>query len=292
MKKTIFAAILAVFLSLVLLLPAVAADSGFTDIPAGASYAGAVDWCVENGLMNGVGGNRFNPTGTLDRRTLATVLYRDAGEPAVSAANRFSDVPNGQWYTDAVIWADQQKLITGYGGGFFGATDPVTRVQMDVIFQRYQGENPVWPGDPAQTPVTRAEVAVAFYQNLAKQEEFPMNKLTVSFNGHSYPATLEDNPTAEAFAELIRACGGSITLFMENYGGFEKVGPLGQSLPRNDAQTTTAPGDFVLYSGNQIVLFYGSNAWSYTRLGRLEGDLSGLQSDLGDGDVSITYSLS
>ncbi len=134
-------------------------------------------------------------------------------------------------------------------------------------------------------------MAAALYQNLAKEEEGPLNKLTVSFNGHSYPATLEDNPTAEAFAELIRARGGSITLSMENYGGFEKVGPLGQSLPRNDVQTTTAPGDFVLYSGNQIVLFYGSNAWRYTRLGRLEGDLSALQTELGGGDVSITYSL-
>ncbi len=101
---------------------------------------------------------------------------------------------------------------------------------------------------------------------------------------------LEDNPAAEAFAELIRARGGSITLSMENYGGFEKVGPLGQSLPRSDAQTTTAPGDFVLYSGNQIVLFYGSNTWSYTRLGRLE-DPSGLRDALGDGSVSITFAL-
>ncbi len=292
MKKTIFAAILALFLTLVLLLPAFAAGSGFRDIPAGADYAEAVAWCVENGLMNGVGGSRFDPAGTLDRRTLATVLYRHAGEPAVKAANRFSDVPNGRWYTNAVLWADQQKLITGYGGGVFGAADPVTRVQMDVIFGRYQGENPVWPGDPARTPATRAEVAAALYQNLEKQEDIPMNKLTVSFNGHSYPAMLEDNPTAEAFAELIRSCGGSLTLSMENYGGFEKVGPLGRSLPRSDAQTTTAPGDFVLYSGNQIVLFYGSNAWSYTRLGRLEGDLSGLQFDLGGGDVSITFSLS
>ncbi len=57
-------------------------------------------------------------------------------------------------------------------------------------------------------------------------------------------------------------------------------------------ETTTAPGDFVLYSGNQIVLFYGSNSWSYTRLGRLDGDLSDLRSNLGGGDASITYSLS
>ncbi len=140
--------------------------AAFTDIPDGADYTAAVAWCVENGLMNGVGNGRFDPAGTLDRRTLATVLYRDAGEPAPGAANRFSDVPDGQWYTDAAIWADQQGLITGYGSGVFGAADPVTRVQMNVIFQRYQGKNPSWPGDPAKTSATRAEVASALYENL------------------------------------------------------------------------------------------------------------------------------
>ncbi len=146
-----------------------AVESGFTDVPVGADYAEAMAWCVENNLMNGIGGNRFDPAGTLDRRTLATVLYRYAGEPAVTVENRFSDVQDGQWYTDAVLWADQQGLLTGYGGGVFGAADPVTRVQMDVIFGRYQGENPVWPGDPARTPATRAEVAVSLMENLNGQ---------------------------------------------------------------------------------------------------------------------------
>ncbi len=292
MKKTIFAAILVVCLTLVLLLPAFAADRGFSDIPDGSDYDEAVAWCVGNGLMNGVGGDRFDPTGTLDRRTLATVLYRHAEEPAVSAANRFSDVPNGQWYTDAVLWADRQKLITGYGGGVFGAADPVTRVQMDVIFRRYQGEDPVWPGDSARTPATRAEVAAALYQNLAKQEEVPLSKLTVSFNGHSYPATLVDNSSADAFVALLKKNGGSITITANDYGSFEKVGELTGSLPRNDEQISTTAGDLILYQGSSIALYYSTNSWNFTRLGRLEGDLSGLRSDLGGGDVSITYSLS
>lgn len=129
-------------------------------------YAAAVAWCVENHLMNGVGNSRFDPTGTLDRRTLATVLYRNAGEPSVSAVNHFSDIQNGQWYTNAVIWASKQRLITGYSGSIFGAGDPVTKVQLNVIFQRYRGENPAWPGDPAKTSATRADVAVVLYENL------------------------------------------------------------------------------------------------------------------------------
>lgn len=146
--------------------PPTAGAPTFADIPAGADYAAVVSWCVESGLMNGVGNGRFDPAGTLDRRTLATVLYRDAGEPAPGAANRFSDVPDGQWYTGAVIWADRQGLLTGYGGGVFGPSDLVTKVQMNVIFQRYQGENPAWPGDPTKTSATRAEVAAALYENL------------------------------------------------------------------------------------------------------------------------------
>ena len=145
-------------------------QSGFHDIPANADYAEAVAWCVENRLMNGVGNNRFDPTGTLDRRMLATVLYRSAGEPPVSAANRFSDIQDGQWYTNAVIWADQQRLITGYGGNLFGANDPVTKVQLNVIFRRYRGENPVWPGDSEKINATRADVAAALYENLKGAE--------------------------------------------------------------------------------------------------------------------------
>lgn len=125
---------------------------------------------------------------------------------------------------------------------------------------------------------------------LPKQEETTVEQITLSFNGHTCPATLEDSATAAAFLQLLQSKGGSMTIRMSEYGGWEKVGSLGQTLPSNNVQTTTAPGDFVLYSGNQIVLFYGSNSWSYTRLGRLD-DPSGLQDALGNGDVEITFQL-
>lgn len=292
MMKKLLTAFLIFLIAQSMSFPAFAAGTRFTDIPAGASYAEAVTWCTEKGVMNGVGDGRFDPDGTLDRRTLATILYRDAGEPAVTAANRFSDVENGQWYTDAVIWADRQDLIKGYGGGAFGAADPVTQVQMDIIFQRYRNENPVWPGDPEQTPATRAGAAVALYQNLGRQEEVPMRKLTVSFNGHSYPVTLADNGSADAFVALLEKNGGSITVAAHDYGGFEKVGDLPESLPRNDGQINTTAGDLILYQGNSVAIYYSANSWTFTRLGRLEGNLSNLKSDLGGGNVSITYSLS
>ena len=75
-----------------------------------------------------------------------------------------------------------------------------------------------------------------------------------------------------------------------DYAGFEKVGALGTSLPSSDRPTTTQAGDIVLYQGDQIVLFYGSNSWNYTRLGQIE-ELNGWQEALGNGDVSVTFSL-
>ena len=80
---------------------------------------------------------------------------------------------------------------------------------------------------------------------------------------------------------------------MSMYGGFEQVGPIGQSLPRDDSQTTTQAGDIVLYSGNQIVVFYGSNSWSYTRLGHISDKTAEEMTELlSNGDVTITIDIS
>ena len=79
---------------------------------------------------------------------------------------------------------------------------------------------------------------------------------------------------------------------MSMYGGFEQVGEIGTSLPRNDVQTTTSAGDIVLYSGNQIVIFYGCNSWAYTRLGHItDQDEEGMTRLLGSGDAVITFSM-
>ena len=97
----------------------------------------------------------------------------------------------------------------------------------------------------------------------------------------------EDNASVDALAEL--ASAEPVTVQMSMYGGFEQVGSLGTSLPRDDVQTTTSAGDIVLYSGNQVVVFYGSNSWAYTRLGKITGLSAGeLKELLGNGDVTIT----
>ena len=169
--------ILLLFLALVLAVPTLTAveDTGYSDVDADADYAPAVTWCREQGLMYGTGGNAFSPDATLTRAMVATVLYRAAGEPAVSANPAFEDTPAGQWYSEAVVWANRSGVVLGYGNGRFGTTDPITREQLDVMIRRYQGENPAWTGDSAlAVPVTRAEAAVAFYNGLSgSMEEEP-----------------------------------------------------------------------------------------------------------------------
>ena len=97
----------------------------------------------------------------------------------------------------------------------------------------------------------------------------------------------ENNESVKALREL--AGDQPLTVEMSMYGGFEQVGSIGQRLPRNDVQTTTSAGDIVLYSGNQIVVFYGSNSWAYTRLGRItDKTAEELTALLGNGDVTIT----
>ena len=99
----------------------------------------------------------------------------------------------------------------------------------------------------------------------------------------------EDNASVEALKMLAEE---GLTVEMSMYGGFEQVGSIGQSLPRDDAQTTTASGDIVLYSGNQLVVFYGSNSWAYTRLGHITDQTpEQMKVLLGSGDVTITLSI-
>ena len=97
------------------------------------------------------------------------------------------------------------------------------------------------------------------------------------------PVTWEENASVEALKEL-----SPVTIQMSMYGGFEQVGSIGQSIVRNDKQTKTNYGDIVLYSGDQIVVFYGSNSWSYTRLGHIDLTQQEMKDLLGGGDVSIT----
>lgn len=126
-------------------------------------------------------------------------------------------------------------------------------------------------------------------ENLTEEDNME-NTLLITIGDKTLTATLADTVGSAALKDLLSE--EPITIDMRDYGGFEKVGSLGQNLPTDDTQTTTQAGDIVLYQGNQIVIFYGSNSWSYTRLGKMNNlTQAELKEILGNGSVTITLSL-
>jgi hypothetical protein len=109
----------------------------FTDVKAGDWFYDAVKYAVQNELFNGTSATAFGPNTDMTRAMLVTVLYRLEGKPVVTAANSFADAEGGQWYTDAVLWANAYGIVTGYDNSLFGAADSITREQMAVILYRY-----------------------------------------------------------------------------------------------------------------------------------------------------------
>lgn len=128
------------------------------------------------------------------------------------------------------------------------------------------------------------------WEESSSQEEESLEDamLKITVGEHELLARFADNGAAEEFCKLLSQ--GPITVEMEDYGGFEKVGPLGTTLSREDSLITTEPGDVILYQGDHITIYYGSNTWNFTRLARIE-DPADLREKLGEGTVSITFSL-
>ena len=114
--------------------------------------------------------------------------------------------------------------------------------------------------------------------------------ISITVGTQTISATLADNSSADAFLELLKK--GDVTVDMSDYGGFEKVGALPESIVRNDEQITTEPGDIILYQGNQITIYYGVNTWSFTKLGHVNGlSQAELKTVLGSGGVTAVFSL-
>lgn len=143
---------------------------------------------------------------------------------------------------------------------------------------------PVTP-PPTQAVVSEQETPSPSGETASGEEE---TKLKITVGDKELLATFEDNPSAEEFRDLLAQ--GPVTVEMDDYGGFEKVGPLGTTLTQSDEQITTQPGDVILYQGNQVTIYYGTNTWSFTRLARID-DPTDLREKLGDGTVSVTFSL-
>lgn len=141
-----------------------------------------------------------------------------------------------------------------------------------------------------QEPEASSEPTTGLSEQPKEKEPMKEAQFYITANSTSFTANFADNASADAFRDLLREA--DLTINMSDYGSFEKVGSIGTSLPRKDTQITTDTGDVVLYQGNQIVIFYGTNSWSYSRLGEIEGATAeALLSAFGSGDVTITFSL-
>ncbi len=428
----------------------------FTDVPADAWYAEAVSYCQQHGIMNGTSDTTFAPEETLTRAMLVTILWRQAEKPVVNYLMRFSDVPEDQWYSEAVRWAASEQLVGGYGDGRFGTDDPITQEQLNLIFQRYVGQgvtNGIPGFDGSSKHATRAQAAAAVmnYARLPQQDTsggkvlvayfsatgntrpvaekvaeltggdlfeilpaqpytaadlnynadcranteqndskarpaianavedmerydavligYPIwwgrapkiihtfletydlggktvatfctsgssphedatirgyepdatwlegrrfsetsqveewvngldlpkaageeaNQMYVQIDDTVWTVTLEDNPSVTAWKELLSK--GPLTVDMSDYGGFEKVGSIGTTLPQSNRQVTAKPGDIILYQGNSVTIYYDENTWNFTRLGHIDGVTESQLREIlkaGGGNVSVTFSL-
>ena len=115
-------------------------------------------------------------------------------------------------------------------------------------------------------------------------------QITSDSGSHKLTATLVDNSSATAFYELLKRA--PVTIKMSDYSNFEKYGAIGTSLPRNDTQITTTAGDIILYQGNQIAVYYDTNSWNFTRLGKVDGVTQvELKNILGKGDVTAVFEI-
>lgn len=142
---------------------------------------------------------------------------------------------------------------------------------------------PTVPEQPAQPEEGESENE--------NQENMETSTIKLKVGGKTFTATLVDNSSTRALKALLAE--GDLTIEMEDYARMEKVGPIGTTLPRNDEQISTVPGDLILYQGRYFVIYYGRNSYSLTRLGKIDNvSESELKTALGDGDVTVTLALS
>lgn len=142
--------------------------------------------------------------------------------------------------------------------------------------------------DEESQQANKPEADVNQPENEEETGEQTEMKMNVQVGDYTFTATLENNTAVEELVDMMKE--GPVTINMDDYSGFEKVGSLGRSLTASNSQTTTDAGDIVLYNGNNIVMFYGTNSWSYTRIGKID-DLTDWNKALGSGSITAVFTI-
>ncbi len=183
--------------------------------------------------------------------------------------------------TDTVQMQEQEKTIK------------VTEIA-DATSSESDTDAEIWKtsiesGADEQNPETVKEVQNP--ETPSEEKEAAEMILNIQAGDHLLTATLAQNSSVEALVEMLS--GGTVTIWMSDYANMEKVGSLPDSLPGNDEQISTEAGDLILYQGNSFVIYYDTNSWNFTRLGKIN-DMTQqeLKEILGDGDITVELSLS
>ena len=186
---------------------------------------------------------------------------------------------------DAMSGKHVAMIVSSSSSGISGVVADAKRLLPDVE----------WMGDALHirdSNRSRASSLIADWLSTLDLQTASAQVMNITIGGKTVTATLADNSSAQALYEALQQ--GPITYEAHDYGDFEKVGDLGQSFPRNDESITTRPGDIILYQGSSLCIYYDTNSWNFTRIGRIEGMTQDEIKDFvraGEGNVSITLSL-
>ena len=165
-------------------------------------------------------------------------------------------------------------------------TDTEIKEESSVFSQTESDNTEVQSALPETSDTSKPEKPT----DLTQETDAENMELIMKIDGTEVSVAWENNESVDAIRKL--AASGGLEINMSMYGGFEQVGSIGQSIPRSDKKTTTKAGDIVLYSGNQVVVFYGSNSWAYTRLGRITGKTKQeLAEMLGKKNVVLSFEI-
>ena len=177
------------------------AGTAFVDVTEVDWFYGDVEYAFENGIINGVGDDRFAPNGTMTRAMAVTMLYRMAGEPDVGEVKYqpFDDVPLGQWYTDAIVWAKWHGIVNGYDGFEFGPDDNVIRSQFSVMLFRYASHKKL------KILITDADASNFNLPFRDKSQISGYAKLPVSLLSSAGIINGKDNGIFDPYADITRA---------------------------------------------------------------------------------------